>query len=188
MEQYFLSCRRLLSFGRCSDQFYSAIRSNQYHDPVIRSTLVTAKAATSLQMFADHVLWLDQIGLINVDKNVWLERVNKLWLFSTAVNLLRDFYEFICVVQQKQSCQNHHDECIETKKTNKLMSNSPLEWVKKYPKLSCDVVKNVCDFCIPYACVKKVNVHPALIASLGIISTTSSIMQVYDQKYRLSPL
>lgn len=184
MEQYFLSCRRLVNFGRCTDQFYSAVRSLHLYDPILRSTLTVSKLSTSFQMFADHVLWLNQVGFIQIDKSVWLERASKYWLYAASVNLLRDFYELICTVQQNTRILDKKDS---KKQKNTMTLQTPLIWIKQYPKLSCDLIKNTCEIWIPYSKVNNIKIHPLAVAILGIISTSCSIMQVYDQKYRLLP-
>lgn len=183
LEQYFVSCRRLFSFGRCTDQLYSAMRSMQIYDPVIRMTLAASKFWQSVQMFADHVLWLHQMGLLQVEKQIWVERANKFWLYSVSMNLLRDFYELICVVQQKRS----RDKDNLDSELAKLSFGTPIKWARRYPKLSCDLTKNFCDFWIPYSSVNKIPLHPTFISMLGIISTTMGILQIYHKDYRLSP-
>lgn len=182
LEQYLISCRRLLSFGRCTDQLYSALRSLQLYDPVIRMTTSSSKLWLSLQLFSDHVLWLNSMGFIKVEKQIWLDRANKFWLYSNGVNLLRDFYELICIIQQRRSRDKDN---LESDIIN-FSLKTPIKWARKYPKLSCDLVKNSCDFLIPYTALNKINLHPGLIGLLGIISTTMGILQVYDKSYRLS--
>uniref|UniRef100_A0A6G1S7V1 Peroxisomal membrane protein 11B n=1 Tax=Aceria tosichella TaxID=561515 RepID=A0A6G1S7V1_9ACAR len=183
LEQYFISCRRLVSFGRCSDQLYSAMRSMQLNDPIIRMTASTSKFWLSIQMFAEHVLWLNQIGLFKSDKQLWADRANRFWLYSVSTNLLRDFYELICVVQQRRSRDKDN---LDSELRNFKLS-TPIKWIKRNPKLSCDLIKNSCDFWIPYTAVNKIPIHSSVIALLGIISTTMGILQVYDREYRLSP-
>lgn len=185
LEQYFISCRRLLTFGRCTDQLYSAIRSMQLHDPIVRMTSATSKFWLSFQMFADHVLWLDQMGLIKSEgnKQVWVERANRFWLYSVGTSLLRDFYELICVVQQRRS----RDKDNLDSELRQFKLSTPIKWIRSNPKLSCDLIKNSCDFWIPYTAVNNIYVHPSVIAMLGIISTTMGILQVYDRDCRLSP-
>lgn len=185
LEQYFISCRRLLSFGRCADQLYSALRSMQLNDPIIRMTSATSKFWLSFQMFADHVLWLNQMGLLKdyANKQVWVERANRFWLYSVSTNLLRDFYELICVVQQRRS----RDKDNLDSELRRFNFSTPIKWARGNPKLSCDLIKNSCDFWIPYTAVNKIYVNPGVIALLGIISTTMGILQVYDRDFRLSP-
>lgn len=184
LEQYFVSCRRLMSFGRCADQFYSAVRSLQFTDPIVRMTTATSKFWLSFQMFADHVLWLNQMGILkNIDKQPWLERANKFWLYSVCVNLMRDFYELICVVQRRRSRDKDN---LDSELRNFKLS-TPIKWIRRNPRLSCDLIKNSCDFWIPYTAVNKIKFHSSVIAVLGIISTTMGILQVYDREYRLSP-
>lgn len=183
LEQYLISCRRLLTFGRCTDQFYSALRSMQLYDPVHRMTLSISKFSSSIHMFSDHVLWLYQMGFLKGDKQPWIERANKFWLYSVTMNLLRDTYELICVVQQKRSrSKDNLDSALK-----KFTISTPLEWAKNHPKLSCDLTKNFCEFWIPCSAVNQVKVHPSIMAILGIISTTMGILQAYDKKFRLSP-
>lgn len=183
LEKYFISCRRLLSFGRCTDQFYSAVRSLQLYDPVIRMTSSTSKFWLSFQMFADHIIWLDQIGCVQIQKKNWQERANKFWLYSISANLLRDFYELICIIQQKRAREKDN---LESKVMNFTLS-TPITWARNYPKLSCDLIKNSCEFWIPYTALNKLNPNPIVLSMLGIISTTMGILQVYDKSYRLSP-
>lgn len=184
LEQYFLSCRRLVSFGRCTEQLYSALRSMQLSDPIVRITLSTSKFWLSFQMFADHVLWLNQMGILkDIDKESWVNRANKFWLYSVLANLLRDFYELTCVIQQRRS---RNQENLDSDLRNFTLG-TPIKWVKNNPKLSCDLIKNTCDFWIPYAATNNIKLHSSAIALLGLISTTMGILQIYDRDYRLSP-
>lgn len=182
LEQYFISCRRLVNFGRCTDQLYSAIRSLQLYDPVYRTTTTTSKLSLSFQMFADHVLWLNHMGFLNVEKQIWVERANKFWLYATTVNLLRDTYELVCIVQKRRSREEDNLDSG----FHKFTFGTPIKWARSNPKLSCDFIKNFCDFWIPYCALNKLNLHPTVISMLGIISSSMAIMQVYDNSYRLS--
>lgn len=184
LEQYFISCRRVLSFGRCTDQLYSALKSLHFSDPVVRMTLFTSKFWLSFQMFADHVLCLHQIGFLKIEKERWMERANKFWLYSISLNLLRDAYELINVIQQRRT---RNKDNLDSGVKNFALS-TPFMWAVKYPKLSCDLIKNLCDFWIPYSAVNKMDLHPSVISMLGIISTTMGILQIYDKSYRLSPM
>lgn len=185
LELYFISCRRLISFGRCTDQLYLAVRSMKLSDPIIRMTSAFSKFWLSLQMFSDHILWLDQMGLLKdyANKQVWVERANRFWLYSVSMNLIRDCYELTCVVQQKGSRgKDNTDSGLE-----QFTLSTPIKWIRGNPKLSCDLIKNSCDFWIPYTAVNKIYMHPAATALLGIVSTAISILQVYDRDFRLSP-
>lgn len=146
-------------------------------------TAATSKFWSSIYMFSDHVLWLDQMGILKAsDKQIWIDRANRFWLYSVATNLLRDFYELICVVQRKRSREKDN---LESELKNFKLS-TPIKWVKANPKLSCDLIKNTCDFCIPYTAINKIPIHPSVIGLLGMISTTMGILQIYDKDYRLS--
>lgn len=180
LEKYFSSCRRLIGLGCCTDQFYLAIRSMRIYDPVIRTTMTTSKLWLCFQMFSDHLLWLNSIGLLKIDSQIWTERLNRFWLYSVSANLLRDFYESICVVQQERNDESPDTELF------KLSFRTPIKWVRKYPVLSCDLIKNLSDFWIPYASVNKIKIHPLLISLLGMTSTIMAILQIYDEKYRLA--
>lgn len=183
LEKHFLACRRLVNFGRCTDHLFSAIKSLQFHDPITRLTLSTSKLSLSFQMFAEHVLCLDQLGFLVVDKQIWAERANKFWLYSTMSNLLRDVYELICIVQQQRSRAKDN---LESHLRNFALG-TPLIWAKKYPKLSCDLIKNCCDFWIPYTAINKIDLHPIIIAMLGITSTSMGILQIYNEDCRFHP-
>lgn len=183
LEKHFLTCRRLVNFGRCTDQLFSAIKSLQFHDPITRLTLSTSKLSLSFQMFAEHVLCLDQLGFLTVDKHIWAERANKFWLYSTMSNLLRDVYELICIVQQQRSRSKDN---LESHLRNFALG-TPVIWAKKYPKLSCDLIKNCCDFWIPYTAINKIDLHPIIIAMLGITSTSMGILQIYNEDCRFHP-
>lgn len=183
LEQYFISCRQVLNFGRCTDQFYMALKTLQIYDPVTRMSLFTSKFWQSFYMFSDHVLFLNRIGFLKVDKQKWVERANKFWFYSISMNIVRDLYELTCVIQQIRTSEKYK---LESSFKNLTLS-SPYKWAKKYPKLSCDLIKNFCDFWIPYCSVNKIDVHPGVISMLGIISTTMGILQIYSVDYKLKP-
>ena len=133
LEQYFISCRRLLCFGRCTDQLYSAVRSMQLNDPIIRVTLATSKFWLSFQMFADHLLWLDQMGLFKdySNRQVWADRANRFWLYSVGTNLMRDFYELVCVVQEKRI---RNKDSLDSELRN-LKFSTPIKWIRTFSNL-----------------------------------------------------
>lgn len=191
LEQYFVSCRRLLNFGHCLDQFYSALRSLQLYDPVIRMTTSTSKLWLSLQLFSEHLLWLSSMGLLkdtqegSFQKFKWVHRSNKFLLYSISCNLLRDFYELINIIQFQRVRREKNSNNLESDLLN-FSLKTPIDWIKKYPKLSCDLIKNLTDFIVPYSAINKIDLPPVIIATLGITSTTMGILQIYDKSYRLS--
>lgn len=185
LEQYLSSCRRALNFGRCTDGLYSAVKSTQLYDPVFRTTLATSKLWGSLQLFSEHVLWLQSLGFITVDKQIWIERANRFWLYSVTFNLLRDLYELIGVIQRTKS-RSDDSELVDGEQKSKP-DKLPLKWLKQNPKLSCDLIKNICDFCIPYSYDKSIRLHPGIIGLLGMTSSFAGILQIYDRQYALSP-
>lgn len=156
----------------------------QLDDPIIRLTLTTSKCWSSIQLFADHVLWLHQMGIFRVqDKQIWVDRANRFWLYSVTTNLLRDFYELICIVQRRRSREKDN---LDSELRNFKLT-TPIKWIKSNPRLSCDLIKNLSDFWIPYTAVNKIPLHSSIIGFLGIISTTMGILQIYDKEYRLLP-
>lgn len=149
-------------------------------------TTFSSKLCLSLQSLADHILWLHSMGLLKlVDKNnkqLWIDRANKFWLYSASINLARDFYELICVIQTRRSRKSDN---LESDIIN-FNFKTPIKWARSHPKLSCDLIKNACDFWIPYSSINKLDLHPSLIGFLGIISSVMGILQIYDKSYRLS--
>lgn len=180
LERYFSSCRSLLVLGCCADQFYLALKSMHIYDPVIRTTMTTSNLWLCFKMFSDHLLWFNSIGLLKIDSQRWTESLNRFWFYSASANLLRDFYELICIIHEARNEDNLDCEL------SKLSLGTPMRWISRYPKLSCDLIKNLSDFWIPYASVNDLKMHPLLISIFGIVSTTMGILQVYDEKYRLS--
>jgi len=156
----------------------------QLNDPIVRMTTATSKFWSSIQLFADHALWLYQMGVLKTqDKQAWIERANRFWFYSVLTSLLRDFYELICIVQAKRIREKDN---LDSELRNFKLS-TPLKWMKENPKISCDLIKNTCDIWIPYTAINKIPLHPSIIGLLGMISTTMAILQTYDKEYRLSP-
>ena len=136
-------------------------------------------------MFADHLLWLDHMGLFKdySNRQVSADRANRFWLCSVGTNLMRDIYELVCIVQEK-SIRNK--DSLDSELRNFKFS-TPIKRIRSNPKLSCDLIKNSCDFWTPYTAVNSIHLHPSIIGLLGIVSTRMGILQVYDRECRLSP-
>ncbi|KAG9509245.1 Peroxisomal membrane protein 11B [Fragariocoptes setiger] len=242
LEQYFLSCRRLLNFGRAIDHMFAAVQCLRIEDPIVRFTLMSSKVATSVCMLCEHVLWLKEMNFVpwqdsHKDRERLARRFNKFWLYASGLNVLRDFYELICILltyhhshqrphiscddDQTITLNNNHESAKTTTTKHHRHRNStndskpqdlearvaglgrrlsasaahtytrwrswPVSLVRRHPRLTCDLIKNACDFCIPCTALGKTNISPVMLALMGVTSSALGALQIYNPHYRLAP-
>lgn len=160
-------------------------------DPVLRITLTFSRIASSLFILTDNIIWMQNIGLINVDKAKWVKISSKLWLYSILMNLVRDLYEIKRIAAQQD---RHESSCYGFQRLNSgPRSNLPPEivairqWLMSHKSVSVDTLKNACDVWIPLSTLGHVNLSPTSVGLLGCVSSTAAILQIIDYSSRLSP-
>ncbi|EDV37193.1 uncharacterized protein Dana_GF13330 [Drosophila ananassae] len=193
--EYILSTfRKLLRFGKCVDVFYGTLKTIHYPDLTIRVTLTLSKLSQSLFLFADHFLWLARTGLTAVNAKRWSSIANKYWLFSIIMNLCRDFYEILRVLDLHRSgCKGGITRCpipasINSKEDLKRLALHSYGIVQAHKDIMVDTVKNACDFFIPLTALGYTSLTPRTIGLLGAISSVAGLWALLEPKAKLTPV
>ncbi|XP_023162919.1 peroxisomal membrane protein 11B [Drosophila hydei] len=192
--EYILSTfRKLLRFGKGLDVFYASFRAIHYPDLTIRVTLTMSKISQALFLLADHLLWLARTGLTTVDPKKWSRIANKYWLFSIVMNLCRDLYEIMRVLDlHKASCSSGISRCriptrINTPADFKRLALNSYGIVLGHKDIFVDTVKNVCDFFIPLTALGYTSLTPRTIGILGAISSMAGLWALLEPAAKLTP-
>jgi len=187
--------RKLLRFGKCVDVFYAAFKTIHYEDLVIRVTLTISKLSQSLFLFGDHFLWLARTGLFkNINVKKWAEISNRYWLLSIIMNICRDLYEVLRVVDFHKAGKR-----AEISKYSKLPTKiqSPRDFSNftlysytiflGHKQIFLDLLKNLCDIFIPLTYLGYTRIKPKTIGLLGAISSIAGIIPLIDPASKLYP-
>ena len=185
LEYTFSSFRKLLRLGRCLDSLYSALKVMKYPDLAVRVTLTLSKISNALFLLADHIIWIGRVGLLRVNIEKWSKIANKYWLMSIIMNLIRDIYEIITIIE--------HDEG-----KNVLMRKpnfSPDMWkqykllfhLKNHKDIAMDAIKNGCDLFIPLTALGFTKFSPGTIGIFGVISSIVGLYTLIYPLYKLTP-
>lgn len=185
------SFRKILRFGRCIDSLYASVDASCIDNKWVRITLTISKLANSLYLFADHIVWLTKTGFISkVDPEKWTQVANKYWLISIVMNLARDFYELLQILNLNRKSLLYRNHCI--------FDCSRLSWSSVVEKanllLQChkdvfvDTLKNSCDLFIPLTALGYTRLSPSTIGFLGAVSSAAAILTMVEPVAKLSPI
>ena len=166
----------------------SSLATISIQDPVHRMTLTMSRIASAMFLFADNIVWLSRVGMIDVDRTKWAKTANKFWLYSIVMNLSRDLYEINRIIEK-----SNRRSKFRISRTPVYHTPYPPEfeairqWILTNKAVSVDFLKNSCDIWIPLTALGHVNLSPTSVGFLGMISSAAAILQIIDYSARLSP-
>ena len=202
--------KSVLRLGKSHDLIESALKSKNLEDYFLRFTITTSNANLALYLLIDNILWLHNIGILNLTKerSTKLNKAsNKFWLFSNILCLIRDFYELANLLR-------NNDEEEEMNKYGssaryKLDGNSGAYTVsrrnrdfnarqlllkcvrhlrnKKNRPLLIDLTKNIFDLFLPLSSLDIIKLSPGSQGFFGLVSSILSLFIVWDSKFKLVP-
>lgn len=174
----------VLRLGRCLDSIYSALKMMKYPDVAIRVTLTLSKIANALFLLADHIIWIGRVGLFKVNVEKWSRVSNKYWLMSIIMNLTRDFYEILKIVENEGK-----DVLTRTPKFSPRMwkQYELLHHLKNHKDIVMDTIKNGCDLFIPLTALGFTKLTPGTVGIFGMISSIVAIYTIIYPLYKLTP-
>ncbi|XP_063981240.1 peroxisomal membrane protein 11B [Diachasmimorpha longicaudata] len=181
LEYTFSSFRKLLRFGRSLDSLYSALSTIKDPDIVIRFTVTFSKIANGLFLLADHLIWIGRAGLFRINLEKWTKVANKYWLFTIVMNLVRDLYEIIQIIEQTSLGRNSKINLS----TENLMCKTST-YFKCHKGIILDSIKNGCDFFIPMTALGYTKLSPGTIGLLGLISSAVGLYCLTDPLTKLT--
>lgn len=194
LEYILSSFRKLLRFGKCLDLLYASLRTIHYPDAAIRVTLTLSKLSQSLFLMADHLMWLSRTGLfksINVQK--WSKTANKYWLLSITMNLCRDVYEILRLVDLHRAANksgmsdSRISVCVRSPRDLQRLALESYGVLYGHRDVVVDTVKNMCDFFIPFSALGYANLSPRTIGILGAISSMAGLITIAQPTTQLVP-
>ncbi|XP_076322836.1 peroxisomal membrane protein 11B-like isoform X1 [Tachypleus tridentatus] len=190
LEHTFSAARKLFRFGRSLDAFYSALSTINIPDQMLRITITFSRINLALYLLADHVLWLGQAGIANVNKDKWSKLSNRFWLYSLVMNLVRDMYEILTLlqIQGSQTCALSVSSVSPYARSSwGILIQTLLDWMVYHRSVTVELIKNGCDIWIPLTNLKIVKFSPAAVGLLGVLSSVAGILQLINVSYKLSP-
>lgn len=177
----------VLRLGKCFEALYSVLPLVDHPDATIRFTLSLSKISSSLFLLCDHVLWLSRTGLFEIQAEKWTILASKYWLYSITMNLVRDFYEIMRIIQNENNlicpsmgCRTLNDVFISVAKGYLR--------VQSHKDVMIDTIKNCCDFFIPLTALGYTKLSPSVIGALGVVSSVAGMLTILDSRYKLTPI
>lgn len=174
----------MLRLGRCLDSLYFALKMMKYPEVTIRVTLTLSKIANALFLLADHIIWIGRVGLLRVNIEKWSKIANKYWLMNIIMNLTRDIYEIIKILETEGK-----DVLMRAPKfsSNLWRQYELLYHLRNHKSIVIDTIKNGCDMFIPLTALGFTKLTPGTIGILGMISSIVSIYTLIYPLYKLTP-
>nr|XP_031834609.1 peroxisomal membrane protein 11B isoform X2 [Nomia melanderi] len=184
LEYTLSSFRKLLRLGRCLDTLYKALEMTKYPEGALRIILVASKIANALYLLADHIIWIGRVGLYKVNIEKWSKSANKYWLINVVLNLTRDVYEIINILE----CKERDALLYASKFSFKTWKQRDLLFPLSNRKdVVMDTMKNVCDLFIPLTALGYTKLTPGMIGVLGIVSSFIGLYTIIHPLYKLTP-
>ncbi|XP_066598257.1 peroxisomal membrane protein 11B [Prorops nasuta] len=184
LEYTFSSFRKLLRFGRFLDSLYSALKLMKYPDLTIRVTLILAKISNALFLLADHIIWLGRVGITRVNIEKWSHTANKYWLMSIIMNLSRDFYEILKILEYENKATLSRNTVFSKYNTFKQFGAICL---RDHKEILMDTARNGCDLFIPLTALGYTKLTPGTIGMLGLLSSMIGLYTIVYPFYKLTP-
>lgn len=180
----------VLRLGRCIDICYTALDSMNLEDPFLRLTLTVSKLAHGLYLYADHIVWLTKSGFLKTDSDSWNKTANRFWLLSIIVNLARDIYEILHVLDLNKSTFLKPSELLTSSARTFNLSSSLKHlhaFVNCHKDIFIDSLKNSCDLFIPLTALGFTKLSPSAVGTLGAISSLAALVTIVKPITKLVP-
>uniref|UniRef100_U5EKK5 Putative peroxisomal bioproteinsis protein peroxin n=1 Tax=Corethrella appendiculata TaxID=1370023 RepID=U5EKK5_9DIPT len=170
--------RKLLRFGKGFEVLYSSIKTSHFNDLILKITVTISRIASGLFLLYDHLIWLSRAGFAKtIDLKSCMERSNRFWLISLAMNLCRDYYELLKIYNDyyRRNYQNiRHNSPSKVSRTIVLENKG----------LVVDTIKNTCDIFIPLNTLGYTKFSPMFIGLLGVTSSIAGLLPLLHNQYK----
>ncbi|OWF51374.1 Peroxisomal membrane protein 11B [Mizuhopecten yessoensis] len=174
----------------------AALKSIHIKDTVLRLTITMSKLNQACFLLFDHIIYAHNVGLISTDKKKWSNISARFWVFSLILNLARNTYDIMNIVQEemrrqqlpkKQDQQVNGDTTHSRRSSNSQNTNVVRKIVMQNKPVMLDLVKNLADLILPLNTLGKVNASAGTQGFLGLISSSIGIATVWDSSLKLVP-
>ena len=82
----------VLRLGKSVEVLHGILKSLHIPNVKLRSLITLSRISQSLFLLADHIIWVDRVGLIKLNSDKWRSMANRCWIYSITLNLLRYFF------------------------------------------------------------------------------------------------
>ena len=165
--------------GKSLDMFQGAVKGSRVQDPLIRLCIVGARLARTVYFIYDIFNWACRTTLLKGNSKDWAKRAAPFWFVAILFCLLRDLYEIINFHLRAKYKKENKDASIQSS-----LCRLPVE----RPDVTCDTLKNACDFLIPLNLWGKIHLSTGTVGILGLISSICGILMAANPKYKLIPM
>ena len=133
--------RKFLRLGTCVDALLSSFTSVSHPDPFVRMTVTLSRIANTMYLFCDHLIFLHNNNLVNIDLKGWDNLSDRCWLYSIVMDLVRNIYLINNIVTKLGSVSS---------------SASFLYFFANHKNLVIDTIKNFADVVLPLTSLGKI--------------------------------
>ena len=148
-------------------------------DHLLRFLVTLAKINRGVYLLIDHLVWADRMKLVTIDSVKWSRWSNRFWIFALFLGLVRDVYELLKALRMERERLKQYQSYEPVSK--KALGNV----VRNNPALIVDIVKNSADFLIPLTRLELVYLPSGIVGLLGVVSSLSGLVAVYDEQLKL---
>uniref|UniRef100_A0A3B3XBY0 Peroxisomal biogenesis factor 11 alpha n=1 Tax=Poecilia mexicana TaxID=48701 RepID=A0A3B3XBY0_9TELE len=191
--------RKLLRLGNAANSIVAAKQTMQLSDRLLSLCLTVANINRALYFICDNAVWARNVGLIrSIDKERWSINASRYYLFSLVMNLTRDLYVILQLMQKKgrdnrfKSRMNQHlSDCPEVAEAVipelDALIFLLLETLRSEPTVALDTVKNICDLFIPLDRLGIYKSSAGVVGFCGLISSLIGILTLARPTLRIKP-
>jgi len=167
---HFLTFISVLRLGKSLEMIYQAKQALHIQDIVIQTCVTLSRIASACFLFLDHIIWLQRAKAINIDIKPISDISNQFWLLSTAINLVRNIYDWNRIYAAQQLDKRRRESAR----------------IEQPPSLSValDTVKNLCDILIPLNGLGHIQVSGVVQGATGVVSSIIGIATVWDDNLK----
>lgn len=190
----FLPPLSVLRLGNAANSIVAAKQTMQLSDRVLGLCLTVANINRALYFICDNVVWARNVGLIrSIDKERWSINASRYYLFSLVMNLTRDLYVILQLMQQKgrDNRLKSLSDCPEVAEAVipelDALIFLLLETLRSEPTVALDTVKNICDLFIPLDRLGIYKSSAGVVGFCGLISSLIGIITLARPTLRIKP-
>ncbi|XP_071523705.1 peroxisomal membrane protein 11A isoform X2 [Panulirus ornatus] len=193
LESSFSTFRKFLRLDKSIIILHGALRTLHLPDRILRVTLTLSRIYQTFFLLVDHIIWIGRIGLYDIDKEKWSKYSNKFWLGYIILNLFRDIYEILRIIQRQVRCQNpvpclyKNVPFIRTVCDYVPVTKPVFQFAEEHKDVFWDSLKNICDIWIPLTSLGHTKLSPGMVGLLGSVSSFAGLVAVLDPLAKLAP-
>ncbi|XP_022101345.1 peroxisomal membrane protein 11B-like [Acanthaster planci] len=202
LERTLSTSRKLLRLGKSLDMLTGALKTIHLEDTFLQVTITLSKLNQALYLLIDHALWAHRIGIVKANNERLTTLSSRFWLATLILNLSRDLYELMNVVNNaidvymKQREHRHGDSPngdLVRVETNLQFNENARQLdvlafcLQSNKPIVLDLVKNAADLFLPLSSLGYLAIPAGIQGLCGLISSLVGLATVWDAKLKLQP-